>query len=110
MDNFIKESRLYEIKPDSRYFGFNHPSPGVLENGLYGYEIWVTIPDGMRFPAPLTKKKFEGGLFAATTIRFPEFRIWQNLSDWAQTNDEFEPSYVHAPEEGMDGCLEEHLN
>ncbi len=33
VDKFIRDTRLYEIKPDSRYFGFNHPNPGILEGG-----------------------------------------------------------------------------
>ncbi|MDE6580446.1 MAG: MerR family transcriptional regulator, partial [Ruminiclostridium sp.] len=31
VDKFIRESGLYNIKPDARYFGFNHPNPGILE-------------------------------------------------------------------------------
>lgn len=110
IDKFIRDSRLYEIKPDSRYFGFNHPNPGILENGEHGYEAWVTIPDDMDVPAPLVKKKFEGGLFAALTIRFPEFQYWDELGKWANNSPDYEPNYSELGFEIMGGCLEEHLN
>lgn len=52
---FIQESKLYEVKPDARMFGFNHPNPGVLEDGLHGYEDWVTIPDDFPLPEDFTR-------------------------------------------------------
>lgn len=109
MDRFIKESRLYEVKPDSRYFGFNHPNPGVREDGLYGYEVWVTVPDDTVVPPPLVKKHFRGGLYAAYTIKFPEFHYWQELIKWAETNENYEPDY-RGNDDTMGGLLEEHLN
>lgn len=110
MFQFIRDSRLYEIKPDSRYFGFNHPNPGILENGEHGYEVWATIPDDLEVPAPLVKKKFEGGLYAALTIKFPEFQYWQELERWVYSSDKYEPNYSELGDEIMGGCLEEHLN
>lgn len=110
VDKFIRDSRLYEIKPDSRYFGFNHPNPGILENGEHGYEVWATIPDDMEVPAPLVKKKFGGGLYAALTIKFPEFQYWEELARWAYNSAEYEPDYSEQGDEIMGGCLEEHLN
>lgn len=110
VDKFIRDSRLYEIKPDSRYFGFNHPNPGVLEDGIHGYEVWVTIPDDMDVPAPMTKKKFKGGLYAAMTIKFPEFQLWCELNRWAWESAEYEADYSELGAENMNGCLEEHLN
>lgn len=41
---------IYEIKPDAGLFGFNHPNPGMREDGKYGYEDWVTIPEDMEVP------------------------------------------------------------
>ena len=110
VDKFIREKGLYNIKPDARYFGFNHPNPGVLEEGIHGYEVWVTIPDDMEVPEPLVKKQFTGGLYAVLTIRFPEFQRWGDLVKWAENNDEYEPDYSPLGNEVMDGCLEEHLN
>ncbi|MDE6724053.1 MAG: effector binding domain-containing protein [Ruminiclostridium sp.] len=110
VDKFIRESGLYNIKPDARYFGFNHPNPGILEEGIHGYEVWVTIPDDMEVPEPLTKKKFPGGLYAVMTIRFPEFQRWGDLARWAETYGIYEPDYSPLGLEIMGGCLEEHLN
>lgn len=110
VDKFIRDNGLYNIKPDARYFGFNHPNPGVLEEGIHGYEVWVTVPDDMEVPEPLVKKKFSGGLYAVMTIRFPEFQRWADLARWAENNDEYEPDYSPLGGEIMGGCLEEHLN
>lgn len=111
VDKFVRESGLYNIKPDARYFGFNHPNPGILDGGRHGYEVWVTIPDDMEVPEPLVKKRFDGGLFAALTIRFPDFHRWNELVRWAQEDNElYEPNYSELGDEIMGGCLEEHLN
>lgn len=109
MDRFIRESRLYEKKPDARYFGFNHPDP---EEGskVYGYEVWVTVPEDMEVPEPLVKKHFSGGLYAAYTIQFPDFFEWQFLVRWVERNEQYEPAYSERSEKNMGGCLEEHLN
>ncbi|MCH5200094.1 MAG: effector binding domain-containing protein [Oscillospiraceae bacterium] len=114
ISDFIRESQLYEIKPDARFFGFNHPNPGVRDDGLYGYEQWVTIPDDedIQIPLPptLTKKHFEGGLYAALTIKFPEFHRWNDLVRWVNESDRYEANYSELGDEIMGGCLEEHLN
>ena len=110
IDKFIRDTRLYEIKPDSRYFGFNHPNPGILEEGIHGYEVWVTIPDNMEVPEPLVKKKFEGGLYAALTINFPEFQYWGELEKWVKNSPDYDLNYSEQGLEIMGGCLEEHLN
>lgn len=109
MDTFVRESKLYEIKPDARMFGFNHPNPS-LEKQYHGYEDWVTIPDDMEVLAPLIKKRFEGGMYAAHTIMFGDFHEWEYLHDWANSNDKFIPNYNEQGAEIMSGCLEEHLN
>ena len=114
ISDFIRESQLYEIKPDARFFGFNHPNPGVRDDGLYGYEQWVTIPDDedieLPLPPTLTKKHFDGGLYAALTIRFPEFQRWNDLVRWVNDSDRYEANYSELGDEIMGGCLEEHLN
>lgn len=107
---FVQESRLYEKKPDARMFGFNHPNPGVLENGIHGYEDWVTIPEDMEVKALMEKRKFSGGLYAVMTIAFPEFQLWESLIRWVDESQDFDPDYSELGEEIMGGCLEEHLN
>ncbi len=109
VSEFIKSSNLYALKPDSRMFGFNSPNPGVLTDGIYGYEVWTTIPDDMELPEGFEKKTFEGGMYAAMTIRFPEFHKWADLVKWAENNDNLQPDWKAGPE-SMHGMLEEHLN
>ena len=109
LTKFIREKKLYEIKPDSRHFGFNHPNPGILPNDEHGYEMWVTIPEDMEVPAPLTKKHFDGGLFAALNIHFPEFSRWNDLWKWVHDSDKYDFDW-RGTEEIMGGSLEEHIN
>lgn len=110
VSRFVQDSRLYEKKPDARMMGFNHPDPGVLPDGGHGYEVWVTIPEDMPVPAPLEKKQFAGGLYAAMTIRFPEFHLWQDLISWGQNPHNAFALEWRGDENIMGGCLEEHLN
>lgn len=109
MDKFVRSERLYEKKPDSRLFGFNSPDCG--EDGmLHGYEDWVTIPDDMEVPAPLSKKHFDGGLYAAYTVNFPDFFEWDFLKSWIENNERYQADYSDDAKLNMGGCLEEHLN
>lgn len=106
---FIQESKLYEVKPDARMFGFNHPNPGVLENDLHGYEEWFTIPEDFPLPEDFTRQHFPGGLYAVLTIKFPEFQYWWTLNQWVEKNEEYDIDW-RGDESTMGGCLEEHLN
>ncbi len=109
MNQFMLDSKLYDRKPDARYFGFNHPNPSDKQE-YYGYEVWVTIPDDLEVPAPLAKKKFTGGLYAAHAMEFPNFQEWELLSNWVNNSDQYQANYSELGEEIMGGCLEEHLN
>lgn len=109
MDEFVRSSKLYEKKPDSRMFGFNHPDPEP-DKDYHGYEVWVTIPEDMEVPAPLVKKHFDGGLYAAFTINFPEFQEWKFLTEWVENSEIYQPDYHDKELKDMGGCLEEHLN
>lgn len=103
---FVKSIELHKTKPDLRMLGFNNPCP--VGNETYGYEFWVTIPDDLDVPAPLKKKCFTGGLYAAHCIKMGDFHEWPLLSQWVENNNE----YVYDAREplSMHGCLEEHLN
>lgn len=105
---FARENRLWEKPGGVRQYGFNHPNPPP-EGGEYGYEFWVTIPDDMEVPAPLTKKRFPGGTYAAHCIQMGNFHEWQWLFGWAYESDVWEIAGSGTPED-MYGCLEEHLN
>lgn len=108
IEAFARANDLIRIKPDLRMYGFNHPNP-VDETNSHGYEFWLTIPDDLDVPAPLQKKRFPGGLYAAHMIRMGDFQEWAWLDQWVRENGE----YVYAGKgdpENMFDSLEEHLN
>ena len=105
---FAREKRLWETDSSLRLYGFNSPNPPP-EGGEYGYEFWVTIPDDMDVPAPLTKKRFPGGTYAAHCIQMGNFHEWAWLAQWVEENEEYEGNGSGSPED-MFGSLEEHLN
>ncbi len=110
LTEFAQKSRLYELKPDSRMFGFNRPNPGVLKDGTHGYEGWVTIPDDMEVSLPIAKKHFDGGMFAVMAIPFPEFHLWGDLISWVNNNPLYEADYSEDELSGQKGGFEEHYN
>ncbi len=105
--DFTRANRLWETG-DVRLYGFNSPNPPP-EGGEYGYEFWVTIPDEMDVPAPLTKKRFKGGTYAAHAIKMGDFHEWQWLFKWAYESEEYEINGSGTPDD-MFGGLEEHLD
>lgn len=110
INDFIQSSNLYNIKPDSRAFGFNHPSPSP-DRKNYGYEQWVTIPEDMDVPEPLKKKTFKGGLYAAHSIILGNFHEWEWLWNWVHVdNPKYEANTIDDDGETMQGLLEEGLN
>ena len=108
IDEFVKNTGLAQAKSDLRLYGFNHPNP-VDESNAHGYEFWVTIPDDWDVPAPLTKRYFEGGLYAAHVIRMGDFHEWDWLDRWVRENGAYAYRGDGNPE-NMFGALEEHLN
>ncbi len=107
---FVQASRLYDAKPDARMFGFNSPNPGVLTDGLHGYEVWLTIPEGFSLPEGAARKRMAGGLYAVLAIKFPEFHRWQELVRWVENSPVYEGDSRGGGPENMFGCLEEHIN
>lgn len=110
LEKFIKESRLYLVKPDARVFGFNHPNPSK-DRANYGYEIWVTIAADMDVPEYLEKKHFNGGLYAAHMITLGNFHEWEWLDNWVNNdNPKHRADTIDDNGKCMYGLLEEHLN
>lgn len=113
LDEFIETSGLPGLKPDFRKFGFNGPlSP---KGEPLGYEAWVTIPDDMVVPPPLTKKQFKGGLYAAHMIAMGNFHEWAWLGEWLEKSEAYEgdfaPRYTpNDPAKFADPAMEEQLN
>lgn len=115
LNQFVSESRLLDIKPDTRHFGFDC-SDGQTGIGQpsHGYEMWVSIPDDMEVPAPLVKRIFHGGLYAAHMIKMGDFDHWMALRKWVHESEQYRSDWGSvrwAPyDEGMEHCLEEQLN
>ncbi|MBU5677680.1 effector binding domain-containing protein [Alkaliphilus sp. MSJ-5] len=92
MNKFILENSLHK-KSGFRHFGFNNPSPSE-NNPVYGYEIWVSIPEDFNVPKPLEKKQFEGGLYASITTKMGEIgERWQQLYSWVKNNDKYDVDF-----------------
>lgn len=109
LDRFVQMAGLAERKPDLRHYGFNHPNPKD-ETGAHGYEMWVTIPDDMEVTAPLTKKRFAGGMYAAHMIPMGNFQDWEKLIRWADAQEEYRFAGDWNDQDHMCGLLEENLN
>ncbi len=88
---FVKESGLLNIKPDARSFGFDC-SKGTTAVGEPSrvYEVWVSIPNDIEVPAPLLKRTFDGGLYAAHVLRTWDFQDWGLLKEWVNASDKYD--------------------
>lgn len=88
MNEFIFSNRLHE-KSGFRHFGFNNPNP-TEGNPVYGYEMWVSIPNGFAVPSPLEKKEYPGGLYASITTTIAEIgERWLQLYHWGEASDKY---------------------
>lgn len=118
LDQFIVDTNLNTIYPAARHFGFNNPDEPVHGEG-HGYERYISIPDDMEVPAPLVKKHFIGGLYAARTIQMGEWDVWMLLHGWVGDSDRFDfrwytiegvSGVVHDDKKWVCGWIEEHLD
>ncbi|MBR3751004.1 MAG: effector binding domain-containing protein [Clostridia bacterium] len=109
IDNFAKTIDLRRIHPASRHFGFNWPNP-TDETGIHGYERLITVPDDIEIPAPLVKKRFEGGLFAAHMIPMGAFEEWEYLCRWVDESTKYDFNITDEGNGYHFGLFEEHLN
>ncbi len=105
---FIAETKLYEIKPDLRHYGFNNPNGSMPDGSDHGYERWITIPDNYEVNPPFAKRQFAGGLYCAYMIPMGSFDEWFKLYEWAQNHDKYELNFKDEVTERE--CMEEHLN
>lgn len=107
IEQFVWETGLLNIKPDARGMGFDCSREDLmvtLDGNVTAYEAWVSIPDDMAVTAPLTKKTFGGGLYAAHVLRDWNFQAdWRMLIEWAQANEKYELDLGRP-------CFEEILN
>lgn len=88
---FVNDSGLLKIKPDARSFGFDcsQGATGIGEPS-HVYEVWVSVPDDMEIPAPLIKREFTGGLYAAHVLKSWDFSLWGLLNEWVATSVKFD--------------------
>ncbi len=107
IEQFVWETGLLKMKPDARGMGFDCSREDLkvsVEGTSTAYEAWVSIPEDMAVAAPLTKKTFNGGLYAAHVLRDWNFQAdWRMLTEWAKSSEKYEAD---------DGrpCFEEVLN
>lgn len=88
---FVIESELLTIKPDARSFGFDcSKEAAVIGEPSHVYEVWVSIPGGMEVPAPLVKRTFDGGLYAAHVLRTWDFEDWRYLREWVNASSKYD--------------------
>lgn len=91
-NKFVLENNLHK-RSGYRNFGFNNPSPSE-GNPVYGYEMWVTIPDNFIVPEPLAKKQFDGGLYASISTHMNEIgERWQLLYNWCKNNQDYDVDF-----------------
>lgn len=92
VNKFVLDNALHK-KSGFRHFGFNNPNP-TENNPVYGYEIWVAIPDDFDVPAPLVKKRFEGGLYASIATKMGEIgERWQQLYHWTKNSEKYDVDF-----------------
>ncbi|MEK4510485.1 MerR family transcriptional regulator [Paenibacillus sp. FSL K6-2524] len=91
VSQFVNDSGLLSIKPDARSFGFDCSKEAVvLGEPSHVYEVWVSIPADMEVPAPLVKRTFDGGVYAAHVLRAWDFEDWRLLREWVNASDKYE--------------------
>jgi AraC family transcriptional regulator len=84
-----------------RIFGFDAPY-SLQDDGVYGYEVWITVPDDYTIHDDrIVLKKFNGGLYAVTSATIATIvPTWDRFREWLK---------LSKYEMGIHQCLEEHL-
>ena len=59
-----------------RFFGFNNPNPSE-GNPVYGYEFWMTVPEGAKGDDVVKTKEVAGGLYATTGPQPTIAKVWE---------------------------------
>jgi DNA-binding transcriptional MerR regulator/DNA gyrase inhibitor GyrI len=102
MNPWVAEQGLADL-PATRYFGFNNPNPSAGQ-AVYGYEVWVAVPEGTASSGPVHIKPFAGGLYAVVPTYLYEIgERWQKLVQWVLASDQVEW-------ESARPCLEESID
>lgn len=85
--DFIKENNLIESKPDLRVFKIAHQN---ATGEYYGDEVWVSIPEAFTVPSTFTKKRFNGGQYAAHALDNNGFEVALGLQDWINESNRYQ--------------------
>jgi len=100
LKKYIDDIDLFNIKPDTRVFGFN--AFGKDENAD---AFFAAIPDNRDVPEPLEKIEFYGGLYMMV---IGNSNMGFNMQKWLENSDEY------ADDNGSCGvnrpCMEEFVN
>jgi len=92
-DKFVLENNLHK-RSGHRSFGFNNPEPSE-DSTIYGYELWVTIPEDFEPPMPFIKKQFSGGMYASISAQLNEIgERWESLYEWSTQNEKYEGDFL----------------
>lgn len=111
LNQFVVENGLLE-QYGFRHFGFNNPDPSE-NNPVYGYEMWVTIPQDLVVPAPLYRKEFPGGLFGAVPTYMTVIgERWGALWQWAMNNEKYTVDWdLETGRRWLEECIDyQHFN
>jgi DNA gyrase inhibitor GyrI len=96
---WAKGNRL--VKENTRYFGFNNPSPSATSPD-YGYDQWMTVGPEVKGQGDIRIWEFPGGTFAVTRCKLDTIQqTWQELLSWALSN-----KYRIAPPHMLEECIE----
>jgi DNA gyrase inhibitor GyrI len=82
---WVEEKRLDKLAT-TRFFGFNNPCP-TEGNPVYGYEVWMTIPENIDVTGEIGTKKFDGGDYAVISSYLHNItERWHRLYKWTEEN------------------------
>jgi len=89
VNEFVMGHSLH-LRCGFRSFGFNNPEPRE-GNPVYGYEMWVVVPEDFNVREPFYRKEFSGGLFASIPARVSSIgERWNLLWDWVFSSETYE--------------------
>jgi len=97
---WFDENNITTLMPDYRVYGYDLPDTNK-DDGSYGYEVVVTIPEDFEVVGDgVFKKHFQGGLYAVTATTVGNIvQTWQRFKSWLDLS-----RYEMGPHQ----CLEEH--
>jgi len=97
---WMKTQGLLDDIKSRRFFGFNNPNPSPGSPN-YGYEQWVTIPEGPRAEGDVKTIDFPGGYFAVTECELLNIgEKWGELVNWQAGS-----KYRMAQNQCLEECL-----